>query len=555
MTIIDDRSILSHGILKIIFDSFPNPAYVWQKIEDDFILIDYNAAAEKEQNIDIKNLLNTPASEFFKETPLILQKMNECMLQKQGEIKEIKYAPQANDKLNYLSINFFLVPDDLIIIYINDISKQKLIELDLKQSEEKYKHLFEQAPFPIVLLDQNGSIIDCNQATVKIFGYSKEDLIHKNYLKLSAYPLKYLPLLKERLQNTWNGIIVKPTEFKIYKKDGSIIWITSLLSIVKLRDVKILQAILLDLSEIKQANQLIEHKLEIEKLISSVSSRFISNIDIDDAIDYSLIEMGKLIGASNAYLLLNNEDKTVEFYSQVSCSETTKHNKINLVNSNVDDFPWIQKEYEKKGYVYIKNVSDLPEKEIHTKAELQKLNIESLVLFPIKINEKLLGFIGFDDLEGSTRWRRDDFTLLKTSSEIIGNALQRKWSEETLKNTNQLLTAILCSLTESIILIDKEFNIIWVNNETQNLFNSQFEDKKCYEFLLNSNKPCKHCIAKKCFTDGKIHEYEYIFQGKKDLKIKCWCTTNIASKNKNGEIELVLIILREIANINKITQS
>jgi GAF domain-containing protein len=297
--------------------------------------------------------------------------------------------------------------------------------------------------------------------------------------------------------------------------------------------------------------QILKHKLEIEKVISSISSRFIRNMDIDDAIDGSLIEMGKLIAAKRAYLLLNNEDRTVEFYSQVSCSKEKVDDKINFMYLNVDDFPWILKEYEKKGYVYIKNVLTLPENEKHTKDQLQMLNIDSLLLFPIKIKEKLVGFIGFDELEESIQWRTDDFTLLKTCSEIIGNALERKWAEETLKNTNQLLTAILCSLTESIILIDKEYNIIWVNNETENLFHSEFIGKKCYEFLLNSNKPCKRCIASKTFSDGEIHENEYIFKGSGDKKIRSWCTTNVASKDKNDSIELVIIILRIIDELIK----
>jgi PAS domain-containing protein len=309
------------------------------------------------------------------------------------------------------------------------------------------------------------------------------------------------------------------------------------------------QAILLDITELKEANQLINQKLEIEKLISSISSRFITNINIDDAIEKSLIDMGRLIGAKRAYLLLNSEDRTVEFYSQVSCSDKKSKNKIDLVNLKIDDFPYLLKEYEKSGFIYLKNVADLPEKESYTKNQLEKLQIQSLLLFPIKIQKNHLGFIGFDDLEESTHWRTDDFTLLKTSSEIIGNALERKWGEETLKSTNQLLTAILCSLTECIILIDKDYNIIWVNNETQNLLNSQFTGKKCYEFLMHSKKPCKHCIARKTFSDGKIHENEYIITVKAHKTVKYWATTNVASKDKYDNVELLIIILRIINDL------
>lgn len=548
MTIIDESSILSHGILKKIFDSYPNPAYIWKKLTDTFILVDYNRAAKNNNPLKLNHLLNESASKFFSNHPLIHQKIKECVVNKQAEIKEMNFRLPSNNKQICYSINFFFVPNDLVVLYLNDITNQKLIERDLKNSEERYKHLFEQAPFPIILFDNKANLIDCNNATEKIFGYSKKDLINQNYLLLKAYPPKYIPILKERLKKLWSEVEVDPLTLKLYKKDGDPTWVISMLSKVNIKGLTMFQAILIDITESKKANQLIKHKLEIEKVISSISSRFISNINIDDAIDESLIDMGRLIGAKRAYLLLNSEDRTVEFYSQVSCSEKKSINKIDLVNLNIDDFPYLLKEYEKKGFIYV-NVTDLPEEESHTKKQFEKLQIESLLVFPIIIQENHLGFIGFDDIEESTHWCTDDFTLLKTSSEIIGNALERKWGEKTLKSTNQLLTAILCSLTECIILIDKDYNIIWVNNETQNLLNSQFIGKKCYEFLMNSKKPCKHCIARKTFLDGTIHENEYAVNDKAGNTIKYWATTNVASKDKNDDIELVILILRIINDL------
>ena len=544
MTTTSERSILSHSILKTIFDSFPNPAYIWQKVGESFILVDYNSAAKNDDRIKVTHLANESSSEFFEKKPLILQKLNECVTNKQAKIKEVKVKSSSSEK--FYAVNFFFIPNDLVVLYLNDITSQKIIEKDLKSSRGKYKHLFEQAPFPIVLCDDKANIIDCNYATEKIFGYKKDELIHKNYLHLPLYPSEYIPTLRKHLQKSYSGIGVEPLHLKLYKEDKTVMWITLILSKVKIKGTTLFQAILLDITELKEASQLIQHKLEIEKVISSISSRFISNNDIDDAIDRSLVEMGTLIGAKRAFLLLNNEDRTVEFYSQVSCSNTMKSDKFDFVNLNIDDFPYILREYEKNGYVYIKNVSELPQKETDTKIHLQKMQIESLLLFPIKINENLLGFIGFDDLKDSTLWSAEDFMLLKTSSEIIGNALERKWGEETLKSTNQLLTAILCSLTECIILIDREYNIIWVNNETENLFNPQFVGKKCFEFLLNSHKPCKHCIARKTFADGKIHESEYNFKAQNNSNVKCWSTTNVASNDKNGRSELVIIILRII---------
>ena len=64
------------------------------------------------------------------------------------------------------------------IIIIRDISKRKSFESKLKQSEEKYRHLFEKSPFMIVLINPKGEIIDFNQTSLKyLVGYSRDDLI------------------------------------------------------------------------------------------------------------------------------------------------------------------------------------------------------------------------------------------------------------------------------------------------------------------------------------------------------------------------------------------
>jgi PAS domain S-box-containing protein len=56
--------------------------------------------------------------------------------------------------------------------------------LALKSGEKKFRVLFESSPAPVLLEDMKGNIIDCNNATIKLFGYSRKEL-----LKMSAADL------------------------------------------------------------------------------------------------------------------------------------------------------------------------------------------------------------------------------------------------------------------------------------------------------------------------------------------------------------------------------
>jgi diguanylate cyclase (GGDEF)-like protein/PAS domain S-box-containing protein len=60
---------------------------------------------------------------------------------------------------------------------IDDITQRKLSERALKESEQKYKSLFDLNPDSVISFDMNGLITSVNAATIKLFGYTEEELI------------------------------------------------------------------------------------------------------------------------------------------------------------------------------------------------------------------------------------------------------------------------------------------------------------------------------------------------------------------------------------------
>ena len=57
--------------------------------------------------------------------------------------------------------------------------KHKL-ENQLRQSEEKFRILFNCSPLGNVLYKENGKIVDTNPAFSDMLGYSKEEVIERN---------------------------------------------------------------------------------------------------------------------------------------------------------------------------------------------------------------------------------------------------------------------------------------------------------------------------------------------------------------------------------------
>jgi len=77
-----------------------------------------------------------------------------------------------------------------------DITQVRLLEEELKRSEEKYRTLFNSDPNPIFVLDPNTlEIQDANDRALKSYSYEKEELIGKSFLDL-ADPLEWDRLRK-----------------------------------------------------------------------------------------------------------------------------------------------------------------------------------------------------------------------------------------------------------------------------------------------------------------------------------------------------------------------
>lgn len=102
---------------------------------------------------------------------------------------------------------------------LGDAIKRLIYSHNLKQSETKYKALFENAPLSYHSLNKEGEIIDANKTWLNFLGYKLEDVIGKNYGDF-LHPdwqetfVKNFPILKERGH-------VSNVPFKIRHKNGA----------------------------------------------------------------------------------------------------------------------------------------------------------------------------------------------------------------------------------------------------------------------------------------------------------------------------------------------
>ena len=393
----------SEEMFRAIYKEGPIPAYTWQKLGEDVLLIDFNHEAEKLSLGNVKNYIGEKASKIYEDRPDMFNYLKECMNEKIHLTAEYKYKFELEEEEKYILANYGYVNPNLVVEHAEDITEIKrteekfraselkyrnminnldvgfyqvtidgkminhnrahniilgydpnetlvdrnvkifwqdpdqrdiylaeilekgyarnyechaitkggkriVVELNshliydndgtpiqidgtfkditekyvlsqkLKQSEEKFRHLYENTPLGIVLINSQGVIVDCNNAIEQITDYNKDEIIGKKFFELNAiHPesaSNVLSLFKRFIQ----GETMHRIDFRLFKKDKEIIWVNLQASLIEIGKEFYVQAIFSDISAAKEAEFLINEEVKKLKELDKIRKNLISRV-------------------------------------------------------------------------------------------------------------------------------------------------------------------------------------------------------------------------------------------------------------------------------------
>jgi PAS domain S-box-containing protein len=142
------------------------------------------------------------------------------------------------------------------------------IQDELKDSEERFKALFEYAPDPIYLNDLNGIYIDGNHAATRLVGYDKEELIGNNYFTVGIISEEYLPKALDVLEKVRKGYPSFNDEYVLVHKKGRRIEVEINALPIKLKGRDVVLGIVRDITKRKKREaDLREIRENLERMV------------------------------------------------------------------------------------------------------------------------------------------------------------------------------------------------------------------------------------------------------------------------------------------------
>lgn len=335
-----------------------------------------------------------------------------------------------------------------------EIIQRQEAEIALRNSEQRFRAMFEQSAVGMVLTDRHGKWLRVNQTFCEFLGYSESEL-----LKLTSQDITYP---EDRLQSAaqmkrlFDGEIDSFTLEKRYLcKNGEIKWGHLTFSYVRSPegDPIYCLGVIEDICEQKQAEINLRDRLRLEMALAEVS-RELANQQRTNL--YRLLQLlGMAVQANRAYLMVfeleNHQIKEVYDWSDFERPENLER----FFKINRALLPWWWEQLNRKQNLVISQIKNLPPEAELEKNLLQDLHICSMITVPIHSPKgQLWGEIGFITLNDNLKnWSEQDAQLLRIVGEMLASYWTNQRDREKLRNSEELYAGIFQHSAESIFLL------------------------------------------------------------------------------------------------------
>ena len=187
-----------------------------------------------------------------------------------------------------------------------------------------------------------------------------------------------------------------------------------------------------DITDRQLAEEALRYRVDLEKLITSISTHFINlaSEDINPEINLALKQIGSFAQTDRSFIFHFTDSGGRVENTHLWCAEGIVASQNILEEAFAPDLPWFYNKINRQEVVSILDIAQLPpEAEAGKKAFLSR-GIKSLLCVPMVYGGKLIGFLGFDSAGKEKDWSEEIVTLLTITGEIFAHALERLWVEE-----------------------------------------------------------------------------------------------------------------------------
>ncbi len=522
-----------------------------------------------EVNETASTLLGYTREEFFKHTvaefqhdksPEELAEITQTLLKDGFAIFENRLKTKKGD-LMPVEVAAKLIEyqgKSVALTQVRDISDRIKSQEALRQSEEKFRSLFNLSSDALVIQDLNRKILEVNDTTLEIFGYSRKELIKRKVVDFQD------EMSPEDVQQLTKDLITKGFsigEYRIRNKQGQVIPVEVSSKIIAYHGQRMILSQVRDITARKEAEQAIQKRLTYESMLAEIS--YLAVREPNDSVFFPI--MLKLIGqtfeVSRVYVF-NYDDQRKETNNTFEwVAEGITPEIENLQHIPVDTLPWIHDRLFNGHIIDIENVEGVdsipskPDKEI-----ILQQSIKSLLIIPLLVSGEYYGAIGLDNCLNQKAVPEEEKVILKTIGSIIESRYELNLANYILQRREQFLDSIYNGIDLSVYVVDVDeqgdlryagFNE--AHEKITGLTEGEFKEKSPYDLYPKKVaesvvKNLKKCVKQK---ERLQYEEELPYRGKPYI----WETRLHPLIGHSGKVYRIIVTSQEISGRKEAEQA
>jgi PAS domain S-box-containing protein len=315
------------------------------------------------------------------------------------------------------------------------VGKKLLADAQKIQPENtlNYRALFDQTGECVFIIGLDLTYIAANQQALHLLGYEEKELV--------GMPVSNVMSLDEQLTHDSLGEGPNLYERILKRKDGTTVPVEVSTSLVYTTDKEpaYIQSIARDISERKNAEEMLKKQARILSVISEATARLLQSSNIVYRLPEVLESLGR---AMNVFCCAIFEITTFSGESSIQVQ-----------------YQWIKKvrsDFRVVDVITPHLSSILNETSGHFYGAPDKMNFGDLSfgVVPIQNSRRLSSFLGLFDDQQELSWSPSEQEAVRTAANLIGSALQRNDYEEAIRLSEARNRIILSVLPDLLIRVD-----------------------------------------------------------------------------------------------------
>jgi PAS domain S-box-containing protein len=341
-----------------------------------------------------------------------------------------------------------------------DITKRKQTELALAESEERYRMLFEVAPAGILLIGSDGYVRAANLLQARLYGCeSSQELVGMYGPMFIAESER--EHATENMKTVLEGKELPDRTYTAVRRDGSEFFAEVTSVILRGPDERVQGYLCLsrDITERKAIEKQLEDHLQFEKLLTAISTKFISisHDRLADEINAAQRQICASLGLDICDLWqFSTDNPTNLFLTHYYVPPDLSLEIPESMKAN-ESFPWSLEMMMKREPIVLRRITDAPPAAALDSDSWKHFGIKSVLTYPLYAGEgPVFGALNFSTIKAEQEWPEELINSLRIVSQIFANALNRKFTERNLRESEARLSDITFSMADWVWEVDEK---------------------------------------------------------------------------------------------------